>query len=72
MDAREEPMAEATIQYHDQSWRVRSGMTVRDAIIKLELDPQTVLAVRDKRLINEETLIQPEDEIRLVNVISGG
>ncbi len=65
-------MAEATILYHDQRWRVRSGMTVRDAIIKLELDPQTVLAVRDKRLINEETLIQPEDEIRLVNVISGG
>ena len=65
-------MAEATILYHDQSCRVRSGMTVRDAIIKLELDPQTVLAVRNKRLINEETLIQPEDEIRLVNVISGG
>lgn len=65
-------MGEATIHYHNQTWQVRSGMTVRDAIMKLELDPQTVLAVRDKRLINEETLLEPGDEVRLVNVISGG
>ncbi|MGC9358998.1 MAG: MoaD/ThiS family protein [Anaerolineae bacterium] len=65
-------MSEATIRYHDRTWQVRSGMTVRDAMKKLELDPQTVLAVRNKKLINEETLLEPGDEVRLVNVISGG
>ena len=65
-------MSTATIHLHDQTWQVRSGMTVRDAIIKLDLDPQTVLAVRNKKLINEETLLEAGDEIRLVNVISGG
>jgi len=31
-----------------------------------------VLALRDKKLINDQTIIEPGDEIRLVNVISGG
>jgi len=62
----------ATIKFHDKEWEVHSGMTVRAAIEKVGLDPYAVLALRDKRLINDQTIIEPEDEIRLVNVISGG
>ena len=62
----------AEIKYRKRVWKVRSGMTVRAAIEKADLDPHSVLALRDKRLINDQTIIEPGDEIRLVNVISGG
>jgi sulfur carrier protein ThiS len=47
-------------------------MTVRAAIEKAGLDPYSVLALRGKRLINDQTIVEPGDDIRLVNVISGG
>ena len=65
-------MNTAKIKYRKKEWEVKSGMTVRSAIEKVGLNPLSVLALRDKRLINDQTLIEPGDEIRLVNVISGG
>lgn len=62
----------ATIKYHEQQWQVHSGVTIRDAIVNVGLDPQAVLAIRDKRLVNHQTIIGPQDQILLVNVISGG
>ena len=35
------------IMIRDKEWEVRAGMTVRDAILKVGLDPQAVLPVRD-------------------------
>lgn len=58
--------------FRDKEWEVRAGMTVRDAILKLGLDPEAVLAVRNGQLIHEATLTQDGDTIRLVAVISGG
>jgi sulfur carrier protein ThiS len=65
-------MSTAKITYRKQEWEVASGMTVRAAIEKLGLDPYAVLALRDKKLVNDQTILEPGDEIRLVNVISGG
>ena len=65
-------MIKATIRYRKQEWQVDSGMTIRAAIEKAGLDPQSVLALRDKRLVNDQTLLEDGDDIRLVNVISGG
>ena len=65
-------METAKIKYRKQEWEVQSGMTVRAAIEKIGLDPCNVLALRDKKLINDQTILEPGDEIRLVNVISGG
>ncbi len=47
-------------------------MTTRDAIQKVGLNLEEVLAVRDGQLINEETILQPDDEVTLIAVISGG
>jgi sulfur carrier protein ThiS len=47
-------------------------VTVRDAISKCGLNPEQVLAVRAGKLINEATILQDGDEIKLVAVISGG
>ncbi len=65
-------MQTAKIRYRKQEFEVRSGMTVRAAIEKMGLDPYSVLALRGKRLINDQTIIEPGEEIRLLNVISGG
>ncbi len=35
------------VMFRDKEWEVRAGMTVRDAILKVGLDPQAVLPVRD-------------------------
>jgi sulfur carrier protein ThiS len=65
-------MQTAKITYRKQEWEVASGMTVRAAIEKAGLDPYAVLALRDGKLINDQTILQPDDNIRLVNVVSGG
>ena len=65
-------MASAKITYRDKEWDIQSGMTVRSAIEQVGLDPYSVLALRKKKLINDQTIIDPDDEIKLVNVISGG
>lgn len=58
--------------YRDKTWELRGGMTVRDAILKVGLDPEAVLAVRDGVLINEETILANDDVVKLVAVVSGG
>ncbi len=58
--------------YRQKVWEVKPGMTVRDAILKTGLKLYAVLPVRDGKLINEETILRDEDEIKLVAVVSGG
>jgi len=58
--------------YRKQEWEVKPGMTVRDAIRKVGLNPEAVLAVRDGKLINENTILRDGDEVKLIAVISGG
>ncbi len=58
--------------FREQEWDLRAGMTVRDAILKVGLDPQAVLAVRDGKLINEAMILQDDDTVKLIAVISGG
>jgi len=60
------------IIYRDKEWELPGGMTVRDAIRKVGLDPEAVLATREGKLINDSTILQDEDVIKLVAVISGG
>jgi sulfur carrier protein ThiS len=61
------------ITYRKQEWiDVRSGATLRDVLIKLGFDPQAVLAIRNGQLVNEETILGPNDVVKLISVISGG
>ena len=60
------------IVFRDKEWELRAGMTVRDAILKVGLDPQAVLAVREGKLINEATILRDGDTVKLIAVISGG
>ena len=60
------------VSYREKTWDVKPGSTVRHIIKEAGLNPESVLAVRDGKLINEETLTQNGDTIKLVTVVSGG
>lgn len=62
----------ATLTFRKQAFEVPAGMTVRDAILRCDLNPETVLAVRDGELITDDVRVQAGDRIKLVATISGG
>jgi sulfur carrier protein ThiS len=61
-----------TLIHRNQEWQVKAGMTIRAAILKVGLNPEAVLAVRDGQLVNEDIKIQNSDLIKLIAVVSGG
>lgn len=60
------------ITYRDKEWELQGRRRVRDAIKEVGLIPQTVLAVRDGKLLTEDIMLDEDDEVRLIAVISGG
>jgi len=60
------------LKYRKQEWELEGKFTVRQAIEKVGLNPESVLAVRDGELITEDVRLYDGDEVRLVAVISGG
>ena len=61
-----------SVIYRDKTWQVEAGSTVRHIIEKSGLNPESILALRDGKLINDATLTQEGDTIKLVAVVSGG
>jgi sulfur carrier protein ThiS len=55
-----------------QELEIKSGMTVRAALQKLGLEPDSVLATRDGQLLTDDEIVKENDVIKLVPVISGG
>lgn len=66
------PERQVTLTYRRQTFTVKPGMTVRAAIQKCDLNPETVLAARNGELITDEVLLNPGDQIKLIATISGG
>jgi sulfur carrier protein ThiS len=62
----------AKLSLRDQEFEVRPGMTVRDALMKIGILPETVLATRDGELLTEDVIVRESDHIILIAVISGG
>ena len=61
-----------TVIYRDRTWEVRPGSTIHHIIQQAGLNPESILAVRNGKLVNEATLTQNGDTIKLVAVVSGG
>lgn len=51
---------------------IKHGMTIRKALQKLNIEPDSVLIIRNEELITDDEIIKLEDVIKLVPVISGG
>ncbi len=58
--------------YRGQVWELPGGMTARAAIEKVGLEPESVLVVRNGKLVTDDTLLGDDDEVKLMAVISGG
>jgi sulfur carrier protein len=56
----------------DKTYSIPSGMTIRHALEKIGVNPDTVLPMRDGELLTDDELIRDGDRIRLIAVISGG
>ncbi len=46
--------------------------TIRDLLNELELSAQTVVSKQNGELVIEDTVIEEDDEIQLVQIIYGG
>lgn len=55
-----------------QEYEIKHGMTVRNALQKIGLEPDSVLATRNGELITDDEIIREDDLIKLIPVISGG
>src|SRR3990172_1156967 len=67
------PRMTVKLVYRGKEYEVQEGMTVRDAIKKVGLQPETILAVHGGKLLTDDTLLKSEMKtVKLVAVISGG
>lgn len=48
------------------------GKTVKELLTQLKLNPESFLVVRNNEVITEEEILQDQDKIELLSVISGG
>jgi sulfur carrier protein ThiS len=62
----------ATLKLRDKVYEVPAGMTVRDALLRLGIEPDSVLPTRNGELITDDLQLKEGETIRLVAVISGG
>ena len=58
--------------FRNVEWQIPGNITIRELITQLGLNPQSVLAVRDGKLVNNETRLGNQGEVKLISVISGG
>ncbi len=60
------------IRYRDKEWELEGERTVREAIEAVGLTPERVIAVRDGKVLSQDTLLEEGEEIKLLAVITGG
>lgn len=62
----------STIILRDKKYDVKAGSTIRAALLKLEILPESVICIRDGELLTEDNMLKEGETIKLVSVISGG
>ena len=60
------------VTFKDTQREMPGNVTIRELMTGLGLNPQSVLALKDGKLVNNETRLGNEGEIKLISVISGG
>ncbi len=66
-------MKTVQLVFRDKKYDVAAGMTLRDALKKVGLQPELVLAVYKGQLMTDDTILKEDMQtIKLVAVVSGG
>lgn len=60
------------ITYRDKEWELDGSRRVREAIEEVGLSPDTLIAVRNGKVVSEDMMLDEDDEVKLLAVISGG
>lgn len=58
--------------YRNQEYDVKPNICLREALFKIGLLPEAVLATLDGQMITDEELLKDGDVVKLIAVISGG
>ena len=64
-----------TLKYKDINEKreiPNENYTIKDLLTELELSAQTMVSKQNGELVIEDTVIQEDDEIQLVQIIYGG
>lgn len=61
-----------TLIFRKMEYQLKPGMTLAAALVKLNILPETVLAILEGELVTEDEIIQDGQTIKLLEVISGG
>jgi sulfur carrier protein len=56
----------------DREVELAGGRRVREILAELDVDPDTVLVIRDAELLTREQVVERVDELEIRPVISGG
>jgi sulfur carrier protein ThiS len=60
------------VTYRHNHWDLPGNITIHDLLITIGLNPESVLALKDGKLVTEKTRLGEEAEIKLIGVVSGG
>jgi len=60
------------VVYRDQSWEFNKSMPVFRLLEELHVLPESVLVLRNGQLLTEDQRLNPEDDVKIVAVVSGG
>ena len=64
-----------TLKYKDLNEKreiPNDNYSIKDLLNELELSPQTIVSKQNGELVIEDTIIEEDDEIQLVQIIYGG
>lgn len=56
----------------NKEYEVKPGMMLLDALKKISVVPESVIATRDGEMILDDEILKDGDVVKLVAVISGG
>jgi sulfur carrier protein len=60
------------VVYRNRSWIFEESLTVLQMLKRVDLLPESVLVVRNGKLVTEDQRLVPGDKVKIVSVISGG
>jgi thiamine biosynthesis protein ThiS len=60
------------ISFRNKKFEVKENMTARDALKKINIDPESVLISVNGKLVTDDYVLREGDVVKLVAVISGG
>ena len=58
--------------FRNQEYELRPGIGLREALQKLDISGESVLATRDGEMITDDEILCDGEVIKLIAVISGG